>query len=149
MNTVFENELFKGKAKKINLISNNIVYGPEPDEVDTVEQHLTIEAEGNAWVKRLSSAEEVIEESHLHIEPEKATGILDIVAGRFTNDIVNIMIQHAGSWRLTITDDKGDEYKYSGILFAPIEPLADGLSELLQETFERDDLLGMNGRDEK
>lgn len=34
--------LFRGRVTRIKLISNNICYGPRPEEDDEVEQHITI-----------------------------------------------------------------------------------------------------------
>ena len=38
--------LFKGELKKIRLVSNRLGYGPCPEPDEEVEQHITLNAEG-------------------------------------------------------------------------------------------------------
>ena len=41
--------LFRGRVTRIKLISNNICFGPRPEEDDEVEQHITICSDGRVF----------------------------------------------------------------------------------------------------
>lgn len=41
--------LFKGELRKIRLVSNRLGYGPCPEPDEEVEQHITLNAEGQVW----------------------------------------------------------------------------------------------------
>ena len=43
---------FTGRLKKIQLISNNMGYWPEPEQGEELEQHLTITDKGRVWLSR-------------------------------------------------------------------------------------------------
>ena len=40
----------RSSLKKVRIVSNNICNGPMPEPDEEVEQHLTIDDEGNVWL---------------------------------------------------------------------------------------------------
>lgn len=82
---------FEGTLRKIQLISNNICYGPCPESEDEIEQHLTITADGRVWFSRYrfgnpGSYRELIEKLTFSISPEAVEKIMGAVTDYFGNE---------------------------------------------------------------
>lgn len=80
--------IFEGILQKIQLVSNNICYGPCPEPDDEVEQHLTITADGRVWFSRycfgaLGCEHEQIEKLDYTIPKDAANEIMASVSSFF------------------------------------------------------------------
>lgn len=141
---------FEGTLQKIQLISNNVCYGPCPEPEDEIEQHLTITADGRVWLSRyrfsfLEGAYELIEKQHFNISAESADKIMAAVAGYFENANNVELATDVGSWDLVLTNTEGRTYKMTGSLYYDLQTASGGLSDLIRSCLNRNDLLVFDG----
>ena len=80
-----------GRLKRIQLISNNMGYGPEPEQSEELEQHLTITDKGRVWLSRYCYDREKNKlllkgKESFKISAEAASAIMDAVTDYFSGD---------------------------------------------------------------
>ena len=142
--------IFEGTLRKIQLISNNICYGPCPEPVYEIEQHLTITADGRVWVSRYrfgvpGSEHELIEKSNFCISAEAVEKIMGAVTDYFGNEYDIDFATDVGSWNLVLTNTEGKSYKMTGPLCHDLQTTSGGLSDLIRTNLNRNDLFAFNG----
>jgi hypothetical protein len=94
--------------KKVQIISNNMCYGPAPRSNTEIEQHLTINEKGQIWFSRYrygngETRYPLISKECLHIAKEDAEEILRL-ADEVTKIEDDLFVTDVGYWELTITD---------------------------------------------
>ena len=141
---------FEGTLRKIQLISNNICYGPCPEPEDEIEQHLTITADGRVWFSRYrfgvpGSYRELIEKLTFSISSEAVKKIMGAVTDYFGNEYDLDFVTDVGSWDLVLTNTEGKNYKMKGSLCHDLQTTSGGLSDLIRTNLNRNDLFVFDG----
>ena len=114
------NKRFRGKPKKVEIVSNNTVFfSPEPEE--EIEQKLTVSSSGDVRFSAYQFDDTILRKQHFKIEPDAADAILNAVVDYF-NTADPDYIEDVGIWELTITNASGTAYKMSGSLNEDSEP---------------------------
>ena len=136
---------FSGQLTKIQLISNNMSYGPRPRPEDEIEQHLTITANGRVWISRYIYGEQeskltLKEKENFTISCDDASFIMGVVAEYFKSDFEIPFVTDVGSWDLKLTNSDGMEYKVTGPLCRDLIVANGGLSDLIRSKVGRADL---------
>lgn len=140
---------FKGELQRMQLISNNIGYGPIPLPSDKeVEQHLTITSDGRVWLSRYrygaigdNDKYELIAKQYIKID---ATRIIKEMEKFFQGgyDIYNAT--DVGSWVLRLINTDGDILRTHGALTSGHQEL-DALSALIRRNIGECTLFVFNG----
>lgn len=141
---------FEGTLQKIQLISNNVCYGPCPKPEDEIKQHLTITADGRVWLSRyrfgaVGSEPELFETQNFNISTEATNRIMTEVARYFGDEYDINLVTDVGSWNLVLTNTEGKIYKISGALCHDLQTVSGGLSDLIRTNLDRNDLLVFDG----
>jgi len=98
--------LFKGELRKIRLVSHRLGYGPCPEPDEEVEQHITLNAEGQVWFssyvfgQRRDGRYEKAHSQNLRIDKAVADRIISAFTEYFSNgyDEVLQLILKTGIW---------------------------------------------------
>lgn len=142
------------QIKKFTLISNNIIYGPEPAYDEEVEQRLTINQKGQVWFFGYKYGDgngkaPVARKNRLTIDKDKVTEILSLLSqyleenGQLTLDA---LISDIGSWSLFITEAAGIEKEFYGSLCEDYQALGNTeLSARIREAAPIKDLFAFDG----
>lgn len=106
--------------KKVQIISNNMCYGPAPRPNTEIEQHLTINDKGQVWFSRYryGNGEErypLINKEHLRITEVDAEEILRL-ADEVSKIEDDLFATDVGYWELTVTDSDNGVAKKAGSL---------------------------------
>lgn len=114
-------ELGMGRIKSIQLISNNICYGPEPASTDEVEQHLTISSSGRVWFsarnyEQYCARSGFCRKKQVNIGTWKAEFLLQLINGIGETDWVT----DCGDFDLTLRFDSGDSKHIYGSLIGDL-----------------------------
>lgn len=141
--------LFQGKLKKINIVSNNICYGPCPMPEDEVEQHLTIFSDGTVLLTRHSYNEEIIEEASLCMDEENTKWVMESFEKSFAEGHDDCFVTDIGSWGVVLTNAEGRELSYSGALMEQEGSVVYRFSDMLREAIGRDDLFAFDGNPDR
>lgn len=140
---------FKGELQKLQLVSNNIGFGPIPLPSDTeVEQRLTIISDGRVWLSRYRYGAmggrdkyELMEKLHLKID---TISIIQEVEQFFRKGYDVYAATDVGSWELRLTNTDGDIFKTHGALISGYNAL-DALSDLIRRNLGYRDLFVFDG----
>lgn len=136
---------FKGTLRKIQLVSNNIWFGPIPDPQDEIEQRLTIMADGRVWISRYRLNFELIEKRSFSISSEAVNKIMKRVSGFFKNREPDDLVTDIGSWELSLTNTSGKAFKFRGSLCCfPCSEFGE-MSDLIRAELVRNDLFVFDG----
>ena len=131
--------------QKIELISNNICYGPEPSPNDEVEQHLTISITGDVWFIGYNysggfESYKIGREQNLSIDKTRVEQILSLISQYFFYNPSTLFATDIGQWELIIVDISGKEYKFNGSLFGEIMVGDIDITEYIRENISIDSL---------
>ncbi len=142
--------LFKGVAKKIKIVSNEIIYGPYLEPSDRVEQHITINSAGRVWFTSYDYGEGfgkyVKKQSRNYsIEKTVAENVLKKVAIFFSKEQDLIYATDVGTWEMELTNTEGEKYKFNASLFDNFEVDGVDLSDLIRDSVGIDDLYVFDG----
>lgn len=142
--------IFEGTPKKVRIVSNNICYGPYPEPTDEVEQHLTINAEGQVWFSAFTYGQgfgeyEKARTKNYKIEKEVATKVLNSVAAYFSQEYNEIFATDIGDWQMELTNTDDEIFKFRGSLCADFEVDGTDLSDLIRDSLKMDDLYVFDG----
>lgn len=108
------NKRFRGKPKKVKIVSNNTdFFSPEPEE--EIEQKLTVSSSGDVRFSAYQFDDTILRKQHFKIEPDAADAILNAVVDYF-NTADPDYIEDVGIWEVIITNANGTAYKMSGSL---------------------------------
>lgn len=124
------------QAVKIQLISNNIGYGPPPNCDDEVEQRLTLTANGRVWVSSYSygSGDGHYKLNYIKrykIDTAKARSILSAFSHYFYQQFTPYFATDIGYWKLRITVADGTVSRFTGSLCTDGASLSDLLRKSL------------------
>ena len=141
---------FCGNLRKIQLVSNNLCYGPAPEPGEVVEQHLTITADGKVWLSHYCYPSSGVnyrlkEKEYFRISPDSTENIMYAVSSFFSDYSDLPDATDVGVWNLTLTNDRGYKYKYSGSLIEDLYFLDAGLSNMIRDELGRNDLFVFDG----
>ena len=135
--------------KKLQIISNNMCYGPAPRSNTEIEQHLTINEKGQVWFSRYryGNGEErypLISKECLRIAKEDAEVILKL-ADEVTKIEDNLFVTDVGYWELTITDDGNRIAKKTGSLIRQDSEIIQKLCDRIRSALNRTGLFLLDG----
>lgn len=144
--------VFQGQAQKIQIVSNNIGYGPCPETDEEVEQHLTITADGRVWFSGYNFGQgfekyERGRTKNYTIGKEATARILNAVGTYFSDEYDTVFATDIGSWEMTITNTEGMPFEFKGSLCTNFDVDGIDLSDLIRDTFDMPDLLVFDGND--
>ena len=109
------------EAKRIQLISNDICFGPCPKPDDEVEQHLTITDDGRVFFSSYCYGEggKYVRNRmrNFRIAESVATAIVHSVDAQFSVDYNECIVTDIGCWNLILTDTRRLQHKYHGALY--------------------------------
>lgn len=114
--------------KKVQIISNNMCYGPAPRSNTEIEQHLTINEKGQVWFSRYrygngEARYPLISKEYLRIAKDDAKEILNL-AGEVTKIEDDLFATDVGDWELTFTDTENKTSRKAGSLIdTDLEPI--------------------------
>ncbi len=142
--------IFKGTPKKLSIVSNNISYGPCPEPADEVEQHITINANGQVWFSAYAFGQgfgkfEKARRKNFKIEKNTAQYLLNAIAAYFSQEYVEVFATDIGEWQMELTNTDDEVYKYRGSLCADFEVDGTDLSDLIRYSLNMDDLYAFDG----
>ena len=138
--------------KMVKIISNNLCYGPAPKPDDEVEQHLSIDNEGNVRFSGFKFGNtrgqryEKARTKRFKIEKASAEKLLNALADYFENEYSGIFITDCGSWEMKLTDIKGTCFEFCGSFYVELKYKDADLSELVRDTLGMDDLFVFDGK---
>ena len=143
--------IFKGKPKKVRIVSNRLGYGlcPEPDE--EVEQHLTINSEGRVWYSvyvvghRRDGHYEKSRTKNFKLEKRTAERVLEAVSDYFSEGYIEVFATDVGDWSLELTNTEGKIFKFRGSLCSEFEVQGEDLSELIRDSLGMPELYVFDG----
>ena len=145
---------YTGRLKKIQLISNNMGYWPEPEQGEELEQHLTVTDKGRVWLSRYCYDREnnkllLNEKESFKISAEAVNAIMDAVTDCFSGDYQPRFATDIGFWDLTLTNDENEKICLTGSLTSrPLDP-EEYLSDIIRKNLGRDDLFVFDGNPDK
>lgn len=135
--------------KKIRIESNNVCFGPFPENDEEVEQHLTINSAGRVWLTRKSFSDEVIEKKQFSIGKEMASRLLITFEKRFSGNPHITFVADVGCWEITLTYEDGREKAFKGSFLVEEFGNVSGLSDIVREAVGRDDLFVFDGNPDR
>lgn len=143
-----------GRLKRIQLISNNMGYGPEPEQSEELEQHLTITDKGRVWLSRYCYDREKNKlllkgKESFKISAEAASAIMDAVTDYFSGDYQTRFATDIGFWDLTLTNDEKEKICVTGSLTSNSLVPEEDLSDVIRNNLGRDDLFAFDGNPDK
>lgn len=142
-----------GMIRKIQLLSENLCYGPMPEENEEIEQRLTILSDGRAWLSRYcfgtGNPYRLKSREAKSIGKISAVKILSVIEACFVRDFIPAFATDIGSWELKLTFDNGDEYSFGGSLFRDdrIETLH--ISDMIRTAMGDPSLFAFDGGEEE
>lgn len=142
--------VFQGQAQKIRIVSNNIGFGPRPEQDEEVKQHLTITADGRVWFSGYNFGQGIGEyvrgrtKNHM-IGKEAAARILNAVGTYFSDEYDTVFATDIGDWEMTITNTDGKSYQFKGSLCCDFDVYGVDLSDLIRDTLNMPDLFVFDG----
>ena len=106
--------------KKVQIVSNNMCYGPAPRSNTEIEQHLTINEKGQVWFSRYryGNGEErypLIGKEYMRISKEDAEEILNLAA-EMTTIGDDLFVTDTGEWEMIVTDSENLTTRKAGAL---------------------------------
>ncbi len=130
-----------GEIIKIQLRSNCICYGPEPDPDDEIEQLITL-TNSHIWITRYKYGKGVYERldyKHRGISTEDGTTIIKEVGDYFGNGGICEFVYDVGDWKLKLINRDNKEFIFSGSLIIPndhnLKSICDDIRDRLQCPF--------------
>lgn len=140
----------KNCAIKIQLISNNIGYGPPPNSDDEVEQRLTLTADGRVWFSTYAygfgdGTYQLSDIKRYKLDASKALCVLSSISQYFYKQFTPCFATDIGDWTLRITTNDGSISRFRGSLCAHCEVNGVDLSDLLRNSLGIDSLWGFKG----
>lgn len=141
--------LFRGKAKKITIISNCAVHEEEPEKGEEIQQLLKLSSEGDVLFQAYdyeNKSAPLKEGRSKKLELSKHSGIeiLQKISGHFKKDITLDLTDQISFWFLLIENEKEEVFQYSGYLYQE-DPFMGELSSLMRKELGIRDLFLFNG----
>ena len=135
--------------QKVQIISNNICYGPPPENGAEVEQHLTISASGRIWFNGYNfiggfDRYEKGRTIQLTIGKEKAQAILKLIEDYLNSGLI-VMATDCGSWNMKVTLIDGTLAERDGALIKEIFGNDTPISQTIREIIPIEDMFLFDG----
>jgi len=109
---------FRGIAKRVQIISNNLGFGPKPMPDEEVEERLTVTADGRVFFTAylFGDGKSLVksESRRLRIAPENAAQILNEVGQFFAEEASIQVATDIGTWTMSLTNSAGEKFASSG-----------------------------------
>jgi len=148
----FERENLQGittPIKSVQIISNNLCYGPMPDEYDEIEQHLTIRADGKYWLTRYDYGDgpgkyRLTKKIQGQMYPGKVDGIFDRLKDLYRVDPITFCVTDCGDWKIKTTLEDGTIMPFGGSL-ANLHPIQSEISQMIRIELDMYDLFLLDG----
>ncbi len=136
--------------QKINIISNNICYGPEPSPKDEVEQHLTILANGRVCFTGYNYTNsfgkyEVGKKQQFNIDKAITEEMLALFAQYCESEPLGCYVMDIGIWEMEITDVENKKHIFKGSVCGEVSVGDIDLTEYIRTHIPIDDLFVFNG----
>lgn len=142
--------LFNGNLKQINLISNNISYGPIPKVDEEIEQHIILNDEGKGWFVGYNYGTNgynypLARKKQLIIDKKIINELFDKFAKYFSTYPITPANKDVGSWRMTLINDENKAFYFTSSF--DIELILDDidLSDYVRNLLLMDDLFVFDG----
>ena len=145
--------IFTGVLKKIYIVSNQLGYGLCPEPGEEVEQHITINSDGNvcfeayAFGKNGGSQYEKSRTKKLQFSMSTVTEIMSAFNEYFSNEYDEIFATDIGDWYMELTNEDNKIYKFRGSLCSKLQVDGVDLSDLVRDSLEMPDLYMFDGND--
>ncbi|MDO5649092.1 MAG: hypothetical protein Q4G11_00685 [Gallicola sp.] len=141
--------LFRGKAKKITIISNSAVHEEEPKKGKEIQQLLKLSSEGEVvfeaydYEDRSAPLKEG-RSKKVEISKDSAAEILQKTTSHFKKEITLDLTDQISFWFLLIENEKGEVFQYSGYLYQE-DSFMEDLSSFMRKELGIPGLLLFNG----
>lgn len=140
---------FQGQARKIQIVSNSIRYGPCPEADDEVEQRLTVSTTGRVWFSGYCYGDgapyKLVRKKNFRVGKEAAARILDAAAAAFSNKCETVFATDIGIWGMTLTNTAGRAYRFEGSLCCNFDAGGVDLADLIRNILDMPDLFLFDG----
>ncbi len=142
--------IFSGTLKEIEIVSNSICYGPEPQPEDEVEQRIYIRDDGHAYVLRYLYGNRIRDyrcsgKQELQLSASDTKEILSKVSRYFSDGYTEVFATDIGDWNMVLTNTEGKNFKFSGSLCADFEIDGVDLSDFIRDRLGIQDLYVFDG----
>lgn len=141
--------IFTGTAQKLQIISNNICYGPRPKPDDEIEQQLTITADGRIFFSAYAYGDGEkylkVRTKNFKIGSEKTAYLLKIVSEYFSDEYDVSFATDVGDWEMTLTNADETPYHFRGSLCSGCSDELDNISNIIRFTLDMPELLVFDG----
>lgn len=141
--------IFDGVAQKLQIISNNICYGPCPKPDDEIEQHLSIAADGRIFfsVYAYGNGTKYIKTrtKNFKIGSEKTAYLLKIVGDYFSDEYDVSFATDVGDWEMTLSNADNTPYHFRGSLCSGCSDELENISNVIRSTLDMPELLLFDG----
>ncbi len=135
--------------QKVQIISNNICYGPPPENGTEVEQHFTVSANGRIWFNGYNfiggfDRYEKGRSFQMSIDKENAKRILDLIDEYLKSDLI-MMATDCGSWDMAVKNTDGNTTVRRGSLIEEIYVGDTPISETIRSIVPIEDMFLFDG----
>lgn len=142
--------VFKGTLKKIRIVSNNVCFSCMPEPDDEVEQHLTINNDGQVLFLGYNFGHNGIKHKKIRsksfkIEKEDVKRLFRAIETYFNREYTEVFATDIGNWVMELTNTEGITYKFYGSLCAEFDYEGTDLSNLIREIVGMNDLYVFDG----
>lgn len=149
-NTGMNSFLFRGKPKKITIISNNAIFGQPLEDREEIQQKLILAEDGNVSLEAY-----IYEEKKGNLDPgrikeieitkQHAEKLLLELSTYFKKDIALDIVDQQSFWLVKLENQKNEVFQYSGYLFQEEESL-EKLSKRIRDRIKIENLLLFDGK---
>lgn len=144
--------VFHGIPRRMQIISNNIGWGLQPEPDKEVEQHLTINEQGRVWFSQYIYGDsgshgryQRAKGKQFTVDKTEAEKILSSVAAYFSENDDGLFATDVGDWTMKLTNTDGVIYKFTGSL-CPCTKSDIDLSALIRDSLNMDELYVFDGQ---
>ena len=124
-------------------------FWPDPDE--EMEQHVTIQADGNvlfevfAFGNKYDGHDKRIRTESLQLPIKTVEHMMSAFSSYFRNEYTEVFATDIGDWHMELTNEEGKIYRFKGSLCAHFEADGEDLSDLVRESLGMPDLYMFDG----
>ncbi len=108
--------MFINKIRKFTLVSNNLCYGPAPEEEEIIEQRLTITTAGKVYLRKYAFSGNVVESKIISIDKDDAYDIVNDLVDYFNDNPIIMFATDIGTWELAFFGEDKTKHVFNGSL---------------------------------
>lgn len=138
--------LFRGQIQTIKMTSNNFGYGEMPDADEEIEQHLTIDSQGQIGLFAYNGFHKLLRFTKWKINQESVIDLFQVITEYFGHARPTIFATDVGSWEIEIQNMENETFYFSGSLVPQAVVLDIDLSYYIREMLKRSDLFIFDGQ---